>query len=167
MWNWIIPQHCVDIKPFKAVLEIVKDYSWVVVDENIKNDILKKLETAWLYKPQKGKYWLWTAWHKIDEPHFYGWLYISWNELHLSNYGLLLLENRNNLNKRKEIFTSMLFSIQYPNLAKVSVDPNIKLYPFRILLKYLIDFNEIDLVSFSLIGFQRLRVALLHAQHRG
>lgn len=154
MWNRIIPQHCVSIEPFKAVLEIVKNYSWVVVDESVKNDILLKLENDWLYKPQKWQYWLWTAWHKIDEPHFYWGLYISWNKLHISNYWILLLDNWNDYKKRKEIFSSMLFSVQYPNLAKISVDPHIQLYPFRILFKYLIDFKEIDMISFSLFFYK-------------
>lgn len=156
MWNWIIPQHCNKIEPFKAVLEIVRDYNWVNINQTAKDDILSRLEVAWLYKPLKWKFWQWTAGHKIDEPHFYWWLYVSWNKLHISNYWMLLLDNREDEYMRSQIFCSMLFSIQYPNLSKTSVDPTIQLYPFRILLQYLIDFWEIDLVTFSLL-FYRLK----------
>ncbi len=154
MWNWIIPQHCNKIEPFKAVLEIVRDYNWVNIDQVAKDDILYRLEMAWLYKPLKWKFWLWTAGHKIDEPHFYWWLYVSWNKLHVSNYWMLLLENRNNDCMRRQTFCSMLFSIQYPNLSKTSVDPSIQLYPFRILLKYLLDFWNIDVVTFALFFYK-------------
>ena len=154
MWNWIIPQHCIKIEPFKAVLEIVRDYNGVNINQVAKDDILSRLERAWLYKPLKWKYWLWTAGHKIDEPHFYWWLYVSWNKLHVSNYWMLLLDNRNDEYMRSQIFCSMLFSIQYPNLSKTSVDPSIQLYPFRILLKYLLDFWKIDVITFSLFFYK-------------
>ena len=155
MSSWTIPQHCLKIEPFKAVLQIVNDYSGVTITPEIKDEILQQLESNWLYKPRKdGKYWLWTAWHKIDEPHFYWWLYISSWKIHISNYWILLLDNRDNEINRAKIFCSMLFSVQFPNLAKTKMDPNIQLYPFRILFKYLIDYGQIDIVSFSTFFYE-------------
>ncbi len=166
MSNWTIPQHCLQIQPFKEVLWIVNDYSGVTITEEIKNDILGKLEECWLYKPRNNwKYWTWTAWHKIDEPHFYWWLYVSSWKLHISNYWILLLDNRDNTKKRAEIFCSMLFSVQFPNLAKAKMDPNIKLYPFRILFQYLIDYKKIDIVTFSQF-FYRLKTMKNESEYK-
>lgn len=162
---WIVPQHCLDPQPFKATLEIIRDYSWVTLSKDVKNDILDKMIEKWLYKQKKEwQHGLGTSWHKIDEPHFYWWLFISKEKLHISNYGKLLLDNWDDEDKKTKVFSSMLFSVQYPNMAKARMPADIKLFPFRILFQYLIDYGSISLLSFT-VFFYKLKEMKTEGQY--
>ena len=139
---WLFPQHSCDLNQFFGTLKLFEKMNGKIKNHNLQQNLLKLLQEDKLYNPyvevKNNVYDQSTANHKIDEVRFYGGIYETTNhKLHISTHGELLLKYQTNEIKRNKIFLSMLFNLQFPHPNKNIRD--IKVFPIRILLKYLLE----------------------------
>jgi 5-methylcytosine-specific restriction protein A len=136
-----------------GVLSFIKEYSKIdgfVNEENFKKDIKKYLEKNFFEKPNDS-----LDTHFYKPALFYGFIHSDSNKnLTLSIEGNLFLNHFLNKDYKecKKLIINQLDNTTYPNSATPKVK-NLKLFPFRVLFKLLLELNSVEssFISKSLV----------------
>lgn len=140
--KWILYKHTCNYDLIKAVALDVKNRCASNVSEIERYRMQERLSALDLYKARNpnGKS-LDSINHRINTLEFYMFGYEDDKKRFIfSPLGNLFLNNINNEQKLKKIFTTMLFGIQFQHWAN-GTPISFQLYPFRLLFKLMTDDN--------------------------
>ncbi len=133
--KWILYKHTNNY-------DIIKNVAFYIKNDcvsKINGEAREKLQETSVNNPRtSGK--LDSANHRINTLEFFMFGYEERNEKRFifSPLGNLFLDNINDEEKLKKIFTAMLFGIQFQNYAS-GTPPSFQLYPFRLLFALMCD----------------------------
>ncbi|NQU99473.1 MAG: restriction endonuclease, partial [Parcubacteria group bacterium] len=140
--KWILYRHTRDFNLVIKVAELLKTQASKYVGKKSKVYLQNQLANLGLYNERNPNKPLDAINHKINTLCFYmfghkeNWE--SGEKFIFSPLGNLFLKNKKDKKKRRLIFSSMLWSIQFEH-PHSGTDRNISLFPFRFIYKLLLD----------------------------
>ena len=137
--KWIIQRHTSDMHLLVSVLRLILDKG---ISPSEQESLLGELEKKNLYNRRFGAIKIATLSNKINQLCFYMFGYKKNNKFLISPLGREFIKNYRNKDKRRKIFVSMLYGLQYPH-PHSQTDKIFNLFPFRLIFKLLTD-NRID-----------------------
>mgnify|MGYP001215076450 FL=1 len=136
--SWVIGKHISNVDLMYKYAKFIKNNSSPLTKESL-NEIGEIFKSRGVYSPR----WIdrqlntSTVKNKITTLNYWMFGYNHDEKFLFSPLGNLFLKHYKNLNSQKYIFTTMLWSMQFPHPQQKSNQNNISIYPFRLMLKLL------------------------------
>jgi len=135
---WVIAKHINNVDLMYKYAKFIKNNSSPLTTESL-NEIGEIFKSRGIYKPRwiNRKLNTSTVGNKITTLNYWMFGYNHDEKFLFSPLGNLFLKHYKNLDSQKYIFTTMLWSLQFPHPHQKSNQNNINIYPFRLMLMLL------------------------------